>query len=208
MADVEFADGEFHVAGAPGRAIGIQEVARRIYRGEVPDGVEGGLEATTFLDPALAYPFGTHVAVVEVEPDTGAVDIVRYVAVDDCGEQLNPKIVEGQVHGAVAQGVGQARHEAAVYDDNGQLVTGSFQDYALPKAEYVPEMTTDSTVTPSPWNDLGVKGVGEAGTIGAPPAVANAVADALAPLGVEPGAVQMPLTDESVWRAIREADGG
>ena len=201
--DVEFEDGTFHVVGAPDRGIHIQEVARKVYAGEIPEGVEAGLEATTFLDTEQTFPFGTHVAVVEVDVDSGEVDLQQYVAVDDCGPQLNPIIVEGQVHGGVAQGLGQARLEHAVYDENGTLVTGSFQDYAMPRAEHVPDMVTDHTVTPSPRNALGVKGTGEAGTIAAPPAYVNAVVDALSPLGVE--SLDMPLTDEAVWRAVQDA---
>lgn len=201
--DIEFSAGAFHVAGAPDRSISIQEVARRAYAGEVPDGSEWGLEATTFIDPVTTYPFGTHVAVVEVDPETGDIDLLRYAAVDDCGEQLNPMIVEGQVIGGVAQGLGQARLEGVEYDDNGNLVSGSFQDYAMPRAHDIPDLLTDHTVTPSPRNDLGVKGTGEAGTIAAPPAFVNAVVDALAPLGVEH--LDMPLTDEAVWRAMQDA---
>jgi carbon-monoxide dehydrogenase large subunit len=209
--DLEFADGEFHVAGAPGRSISIQEVADVAYsREELPDDVEPGLEATSYYDPPnFVFPFGTHVAVVEVDPDSGEIAFERYVAVDDVGNQINPKIVEGQIHGGVAQGIGQALYECAVYDDNGNLLTGSLQDYAMPKAEHVPEMGTESTVTPCPHNPLGVKGVGEAGTIAAPPAVVNAVVDALAPFGID--TLDMPLTPERVWNAVdgqAAADGG
>jgi carbon-monoxide dehydrogenase large subunit len=206
-ADLTFEDGAFTVAGAPGRTVGIQEVASAAYLAhDVPDGVEPGLEATAFFDPeAFTNPFGTHVAVVEVDPDTGEVTFERYLAVTDCGPQINPTIVEGQVHGAIAQGLGQALYEGVVYDDQGNLVTGSMQDYAVPKAHQIPSIETDSTVTPSPHNPLGVKGVGEAGTIASPPAVVNAVVDALAPLGVDH--LEMPLTAETVWRGIRDADG-
>jgi carbon-monoxide dehydrogenase large subunit len=140
---------------------------------------------------------------VAVDPETGAVEVERYVAVDDCGVRVNPRLVEGQVHGGVAQGLGQALHERVVYDETGTLVTGSLQDYAVPKAEHVPELETHATETPSPTNPLGVKGIGEAGTIAAPPAVVNAVVDALSPRGVDH--VDMPLTAETVWRA---ANGG
>ncbi|MFB6171493.1 MAG: xanthine dehydrogenase family protein molybdopterin-binding subunit [Haloarculaceae archaeon] len=202
--DVELADGAFHVAGAPERSVSFREVAQTAYSPVRPPGVDPGLEATTFFEQdGTAYAFGTHGAVVSVDPDTGELDVERYVAVDDCGVQVNPRLVEGQIHGGVAQGVGQALSEQAVYDDNGTLLTGSLQDYAIPKAEHVPEMTTDSTETPSPTNPLGVKGVGEAGTIAAPPALVNAVVDALAPLGVDH--VDMPLTEETVWRAIEDA---
>jgi carbon-monoxide dehydrogenase large subunit len=206
--DVAFEDGEFHVAGAPERAMNIQEVADTAY-GEIedlPEGEELGLDATTFYDPPeYTFPFGTHVAIVEVDPETGAVAFERYVAVDDVGNQINPKIVEGQIHGGIAQGLGQALYEGAVYDENGNLATGSLQDYAIPKAEHVPEMETDSTVTECPHNPLGVKGVGEAGTIAAPPAVVNAVVDALEPFDVEH--LDMPLTPETVWQAVENGDG-
>ena len=206
--DVEFTDGEFAVAGAPDRSIGIDAVAEQSYLAhDIPDGMEPGLEATSFYDPDnFVFPFGTHVAVVEVDPDTGDVEFERYVAVDDVGTQINPKIVEGQIHGGVAQGLGQALQEEAVYDDNGNLLTGSLQDYAMPKAEHLPEMEWDSTETPAPHNPLGAKGVGEAGAIAAPPAAVNAVVDALEPLGVE--TLDMPLTPENVWRAIRDRDAG
>ncbi len=209
--DVEFENGEFHVAGAPDRSIAFQAVAQQSYLAhDIPDDVEPGLEATSFYDPDnFVFPFGTHVAVVEVDPESGEIDFEKYVAVDDVGNQINPKIVEGQIHGGIAQGVGQALYEGAEYDENGTLLTGSLQDYAVPKAEHVPEMDTDSTVTPSPHNPLGVKGVGEAGTIAAPQAIVNAVADALDPFGVDH--VEMPMTAERVWDAVEGSaatDGG
>ncbi|MFB6171092.1 MAG: xanthine dehydrogenase family protein molybdopterin-binding subunit [Haloarculaceae archaeon] len=210
-ADVEFEGGEFRVAGAPDRSIGIQAVAEQSYLAhDLPGGMEPGLEATSFYDPDnFVFPFGTHVALVEVDPATGEVEVDRYVAVDDVGTQINPKIVEGQIHGGVAQGVGQALYEGAEYDDNGNLLTGSMQDYAVPKAMHVPEIETASTVTESPHNPLGVKGVGEAGTIAAPQAIVNAVADALEPFGVDH--VDMPLSPERVWSAVEgraATDGG
>ena len=169
--------------------------------------MEPGLEATTYYDPSdYTFPFGTHVAVVEVDPATGEIEFDRYVAVDDCGNQINPKIVEGQIHGGIAQGIGQAIYEHAQYDENGQLVTGSMQDYAVPKAMHIPEMETESTVTECPHNPLGVKGVGEAGTIAAPQAVVNAVVDALEPLGIDH--LDMPLSNENVWQAIQAAGEG
>jgi len=196
--DVAFDEGEFHVRGAPGRSVSIAEVARLAHRDE---GGGPGLAADAQYDPPnYTFPFGTHVAVVEVEPDTGDVAVERYVAVDDVGTQINPRVVEGQIHGGVVQGIGQALYEETVYDDNGTLVTGSLGDYALPRAEHVPELEWDSTVTECPHNPLGVKGVGEAGAIAAPPAIANAVVDALEPLGV--GDLETPLTPERVWRAI------
>ena len=209
--DVEFANGEFQVAGAPDRSVGIESVAQASYLAhDIPDEMEPGLEATSFYDPDnFVFPFGTHVAVVEVDPDSGEIEFERYVAVDDVGNQINPKIVEGQIHGGVAQGIGQALYEGATYDENAQLLTGSMQDYAVPKAMHVPEMESGSTVTESPHNPLGVKGVGEAGTIAAPQAVVNAVADALEPFGVD--TIEMPMTAERVWSAVEKqsvADGG
>ena len=201
--DVEFDDGEFHVAGVPDRSIAIQEVAGAAYSGDLPPDLRG-LENTSFFSPdGGTAPFGTHVAIVEVDPDTGEIEIERYVAVDDVGEQINPKLVEGQIHGGIVQGLGQALTEEGVYDDNGTLLTGSLQDYAIPKSLDVPEIEWDSTVTPSPNNPLGVKGVGEAGTIAAMPAIVNAVVDAVSPLGITN--IDMPLTNETVWRAIHEA---
>jgi len=209
--DVEFENGDFHVAGAPDRSMAITEVATQAYLAhDMPDDMEPGLEATSFYDPDnFVFPFGVHAAIVEVDPATGEIDIEKYVAVDDVGNQINPKIVEGQIHGGVAQGIGQALYEGAEFDDNGQLVTGSMQDYTVPKAEHIPEMETDSTCTPSPVNPLGVKGVGEAGTIAAPQAVVNAVCDALEPLGVDH--IDMPLKAERVWQAANATaatDGG
>ncbi|ADJ16560.1 oxidoreductase, large chain [Halalkalicoccus jeotgali B3] len=210
-ADIEFEGGEFQVAGAPDRSIGIKAVAEQSYLAhDMPDDMEPGLEATSFYDPDnFVFPFGTHVAVVEVDPRSGEIDFEEYAAVDDVGNQINPKIVEGQVHGGVAQGVGQALYEGAEYDDNAQLMTGSMQDYAVPKSMHIPEVETGATVTESPHNPLGVKGVGEAGTIAAPQAVVNAVADALEPFGVD--AIEMPMTAERVWNAVdgrTTADGG
>jgi len=199
--DLEFEDGEFHVAGVPSRAMTIQEVADVAYDGNLPEDIRG-LEDTTFFSPeGSTAPFGTHVAVVEVDPDTGEIDIRRFLAVDDVGNQINPKLVEGQILGGVVQSLGQALYERTSYDENGTLVTGSLQDYAMPKAEHVPEMEWDSTVTPSPNNPLGAKGVGEAGTIGAMAAFVNATLDALEPFDVD--GIDMPLTNEAVWRAIQ-----
>ena len=204
--DIEFEDGAFHVAGAPQRAVTIEEVAEDAYDPRsVPDDVEPGLEETSFFSPeGITAPFGTHVVLVAVDPDTGAIEIERYVAVDDVGTQINPKLVEGQILGGIVQGLGQALYEEAVYDGTGNLVTGSLQDYAMPRAEHVPEMEWSSTVTPSPNNPLGAKGVGEAGTIAAMPAIVNAVIDALAPLGVDH--LDMPLSEQQVWEAVRDAE--
>jgi carbon-monoxide dehydrogenase large subunit len=169
----------------------------------LPDGMEPGLEATHVYDPPnFSWPAGAHVAVVEVDTETGAVELTRYVAVDDLGAVINPMIVDGQVHGGIAQGVAQALFEEAVYDEDGNLVTGSLVNYLVPSAAELPPFEVDRTETPSPTNPLGVKGVGETGAIASPAAVMNAVVDALKPFGVED--VQMPATPERVWRAIEE----
>jgi len=205
--DLEFEGGSFHVTGAPDQSFSLQEVAMEAYLGfDLPADTEPGLEATSYYDPAnFTFPFGTHAAVVEIEPETGEVDILRYVAVDDCGEQINPMIVEGQVHGGIAQGIGAALFESATYDDNGNLTTGSMNGYALPRADDLPDYETDSTVTPSPHNPAGIKGVGESATIAATPTVVNAVVDALEPFDIDH--LDMPLTNERVWRAINEEGG-
>jgi carbon-monoxide dehydrogenase large subunit len=200
--DMDYAEGKFFVKGSPDKHKTIQDIALMAHVAwNLPTGMEGGLEASSFYDPPnFTFPFGAHVAVVDVEPETGHVRLKRYVAVDDCGPQINPVIVEGQVHGGVVQGVGQALWEEAVYDSNGQLLTGSLADYAIPRADLLPEIEVLSTVTPSPHHPLGVKGIGEAGTIASTCTVYNAVIDALQPLGVE--SIQMPLTPERVWRAM------
>ena len=206
-ADIEFREGKFFVRGVPDRFKTFQEVALQAYLAHnLPEGVEPGLEATAFYDPQnLTFPFGTHIAVVEVDPDTGQVRLLRYIAVDDAGNVINPLVFEGQVHGGIAQGVGQALLEHALYDEEGQPISGSFMEYAVPRASHLPRFETANTVTPCPHNPLGVKGIGEAGTIAATPAVANAVLDALAPFGIRH--LDIPLTPEKVWRAIRQARG-
>ena len=203
--DMDYADGKFFVKGSPDKAKTIQDVALMAnVSWNMPAGVEAGLEASMFYDPPnFTYPFGSHVAVVEIDPETGRVDLKRYVALDDCGPQINPVIVEGQVHGGVVQGIGQALWEEAVYDENGQLVTGSMTDYALPRADNLCDIEVISTVTPSPHHPLGLKGIGEAGTIASTVTVYNAVLDALAPLGVK--SIQMPMTAERVWRAMQQS---
>src|SRR4029077_11350983 len=169
----------------------------------MPAGVEAGLEASSFYDPPnFTYPFGAHLAVVELDPETGQVDLKRYIAVDDCGPQINPVIVEGQVHGGVVQGIGQALWEEAVYDESGQLVTGKMLDYALARSDMLPNIEVLSTVTPSPHHPLGLKGIGEAGTIASTVTVYNAVIDALEPFGVDN--LTIPLTPERVWRAMQK----
>jgi carbon-monoxide dehydrogenase large subunit len=205
--DMDYAEGKFFVKGFPDRFKTIQDIALLAnVAWNLPQGMEAGLEASSFYDPPnFTYPFGTHVAVVEVDPETGHVRLQRYLAVDDCGPQINPVIVEGQVHGGVVQGIGQALWEEAVYDETGQLLTGSLTDYAIPRADLLPEIEVLSTVTPSPHHPLGVKGIGEAGTIASTCTVYNAVIDALQPFGVE--SIRMPLTPERVWRAIQEKKG-
>jgi len=163
--------------------------------------MEPGLEATSFYDPTnFTFPFGAHVAVVEVEPETGQVKILRYVAVDDVGKVINPLVVDGMVHGGIAQGVAQALWEWGAYDNNGQLLSGTMMEYSLPKADQLPSYETDRTVTPSPVNPLGIKGAGETGTIASTPAIVNAVIDALQPFGVVH--IDMPLTPEKIWKAV------
>ena len=205
--DMDYDDGRFFVKGSPDKAKTIQDIALMAnVAWNLPEGMEAGLEATTFYDPPnFVFPYGAHLAVVEVDAGTGQVELTGYTALDDCGPQINPTIVEGQVHGGIVQGVGQALWEGAAYDENGQLVTGSMLDYALPRADRLPELDVISTVTPSPHHPLGVKGIGEAGTIASTAAVYNAVMDALRPLGVK--RVDMPFTPERVWRAIQEAKG-
>ena len=206
--DVEFNDGVFSVKGSREEGKTIQDIALAANTAwSMPDGVDPGFEASSFFDPSnFVFPFGTHIAQVEVDPETGEIDFQRYVAVDDCGPIINPMIVEGQIQGGIAQGAAQALWEGAGYDDQGNLVTGSLMDYAIPKAEFLPNFELGNTVTPTPVNPLGVKGVGETGTIASTPTVYNAVMDALAPLGVVQ--VNMPLTPERVWRAISDAQNG
>src|SRR5208282_2746938 len=184
--DVEFQNGRFSVKGAPDRGKAWAEVTLAAYLAHsMPAGMEPGLEETSFYDPSnFTFPFGTHIAMVEVDVSTGKTELLRYVAVDDVGNVINPLIVDGQLHGGIAQGAAQALWEWATYDDTGQLLTGSLMDYGIPRADQLPKFETDRTVTPSPVNPLGVKGAGEAGTIAATPAVANAVLDALSPFGI------------------------
>ncbi len=206
--DVEFADGAVSVKGAPGRQKTFGEIAMAAWLGtSLPPGMEGQLEATSVFDPEdCTFPFGTHICVVEVDRETGQPTILRYVAVDDVGPVINPMIVDGQVHGGIAQGIGQALYEAAVYGENGQLLSGSMADYAVPKASDLPIFELDRTVTPTPVNPLGSKGAGETGTIAATPAVVNAVMDALAPLGIKH--VDMPLTAQHIWTAMNSVTSG
>jgi carbon-monoxide dehydrogenase large subunit len=207
--DIELADGKFQVRGSPDKSMTMAEIAgaAHIPPNELPADIEPGLEESAFYDPEnFVFPFGAHACVVDVDAETGKVAVVRYVSVDDCGPAVNPMLIEGQVHGGIVHAIGQALYEQVVYDEDGQLVTGTFVDYALPTAAEVPPFETDRTETRSPVNTLGVKGVGEAGTIAATPAVAAAVLDALAPLGVTE--LDMPLTPMRVWQAIRSAGNG
>ena len=202
--DIVLEDGKYSVHGAPESGLSLAEIAQVAHVGVgLPPETEPGLAESHFFEPPnFTYPFGTHIAVVEVDADTGEVDLQRYIAVDDCGNIINPLIVEGQVHGGIAQGVGQALYEEAIYDATGQMLTGSFMDYALPKAHDFPRFELDNTVTPSPVNPMGVKGVGEAGTIGSTPAIANAVIDALKPFGMRH--IDLPLRPEKLWKLMQE----
>jgi carbon-monoxide dehydrogenase large subunit len=204
-ADIVVQGGKVFVKGVPEKAKAFGEISMAAYlASNLPEGMEPGLEATTYYDPPnFTFPFGTHVAEVEIEPDTGTIEIIRYSACDDCGRQINPMIVEGQLHGGITQGIGQALYETAVYDANGQLLSGSMMEYHVPTAADVPAFALDHTVTLTKTNPLGVKGIGEAGTIASTPAMVNAVIDALSPLGIRH--LDMPLTAEKVWRAIRTA---
>jgi len=190
------------------RAIPLQRVVTAAYDYKQPiPGMEPGLDEKSFFEPSgFTFPFGAHVAIVEVDADTGIVKFLRYVAVDDCGRIISPLLVEGQVHGGIAQGIGQALYEEVVYDESGQLLTATLMDYAVPRADMLPHYELANTVTPSPLNPMGVKGVGEAGTIGSTPCVVNAVMDALTPLGIRH--IDMPLKPDKIWRAIRDARAG
>src|SRR4029077_12437315 len=216
--DIEFHQGKFHVKGSPEKSKAMGEVAFAAY-GQLPAGMEQGLEAVSYFGPppflgpvgAFSYfeppmfvwPFGAHICAVEIDPETGAVDIQKYVAVDDCGDIINPMIVEGQLHGGIAQSIGQALSEEMVYDSDGQLRSATLLDYALPSMSDIPNIELDRTITPSPTNELGVKGIGEAGTIAASAAVINAVVDALSPLGIKH--VDMPASPDRLWKMMQEA---
>ena len=203
--DVVFEHGSYQVKGSPDKAKALGEVAFASYGAGLPEGYEHGLEAIAFFDPPnFTWPFGAHICVVEVDPETGSVKLEKYVAVDDCGVVINPMIVEGQVQGGIVQGIAQALFEEMVYDpESGQLRTGTFTDYSMPTANEIPDLIIDNTVTPSPSNALGVKGIGEAGTIAASAAVINAICDALAPLGIKH--VDMPASPDRLWKQITEA---
>jgi carbon-monoxide dehydrogenase large subunit len=202
--DLDYAAGAFTVKGSPDRAMTVKEAAFAAWHAhDLPEGLEPTLEETAVYDADnFSWPAGTHIAVVEVDTETGAADLVRYVAVDDVGTVVNPQIVDGQVHGGIAQGIAQALWEEAVYDQEGTLLSGSLTSYLVPSAAELPSFEVDRTETPSPNHPLGAKGVGETGTIASTPAVVNAVLDALAPLGVTD--IDMPASPERVWRAIQE----
>jgi carbon-monoxide dehydrogenase large subunit len=206
--DIEIDGAEYRVKGSPDRKKTFQEIAFALDLAfDAPEGMEPYLDETAYWDtPNCTWPFGTHIAIVEIDEETGVVDLVRYVAVDDVGNKINPMIVDGQLHGGITQGVGQALWEGAIYGDDGQLLTGSMLDYALPRASFLPNFELAETITPSPVNPLGVKGVGEAGCIASTAAAANAVIDALGPLGIRH--LDMPYTANKVWSAMQSAKGG
>ena len=210
-ADLTMEGGKLMVRGVSARAIDLGELARMVeeqpdlIERESPNSANGtpieGLAAwRDFSPPGATYSSGTHLAVVEIDPDTGEVQVLKYVAVDDCGRVLNHYLVEAQIHGGLAQGIGQALYEEVIYDQGGQLLTGTLMDYALPNAGMVPDFVTDFIETPSPYNPLGAKGTGESGCIGGPPAIVNAVLDALSPLGIK--TIDMPLKPEKIWADV------
>jgi carbon-monoxide dehydrogenase large subunit len=204
VGDVEFKDGRFGIVGTD-RSMALTDVAKAFFRpAHLPKQFDVGLEASgSFSSEPPNYPNGCHICEVEVDPDSGAVSVVRYAAVDDVGRVMNHLLCEGQIQGGVAQGVGQALMEAIIYDSSGQLVTGSFQDYCMPRADDFPELMSELAEVPSTTNPLGVKAAGEAGATGAPPAVIGAILDALKPLGVDH--IDMPATPARVWAAIQQA---
>ena len=202
--DIIQTDGGFSVAGVPEKKVTWRQIAAAAYGGKVPPGMENGLQETCFFDPRReAWGYGAHVCLVSINRETGEPKIEKLVLVDDCGVLINPMIVEGQIHGGVAQGLGEALREQMVYSEDGQVLTGTLMNYAVMRATDMPRLILGETVTPNPFHPLGVKGVGEAGTNGAPPAVANAVMDALAPFGIDH--IDMPYTAPKLWQAIRQA---
>ncbi|MGI8976062.1 MAG: xanthine dehydrogenase family protein molybdopterin-binding subunit [Thermomicrobiales bacterium] len=204
--DVELIDGTYRVKGVPEGGLTLGDIADAAYSGNIPDDVDAGLESTDFFSPKdTTYPFGTHLAVVEVLPTTGEVKFLRYIAVDDCGPIISPMLVTGQVHGGLAQGIGQALYEDMHYDDTGELLSGTLNDYTVPRATHFPTFESHHTETPTDVNPMGSKGIGEAATIGATPATANAVIDALEPFGITH--LDVPMTPQRVWQAIQDASG-
>jgi carbon-monoxide dehydrogenase large subunit len=203
--DIEIEDGMYRVRGVPESGVTLADIADRAYSDDLPDDIESGLETTDFFRPSdSTYPFGTHISMVEVFPETGEVEVLRYVSVDDCGVIMSPMLVTGQVHGGLAQGIGQALVEEMHYDESGELMTGTLNDYAVPRADLFPEFETHHTETPTYINPMGVKGIGEAATIGATPCIANAVIDALEPWGIRH--LDIPATPQRVWKAIQQAE--
>ncbi|TBL33854.1 MULTISPECIES: aerobic carbon-monoxide dehydrogenase large subunit [unclassified Micromonospora] len=203
VADLEWEKGTFHVKGDPGKSVTIQDIAMRAHgAGDLPDGIEGGLEAQICYNPSnLTYPHGAYICVVDIDPGTAQVTVRRFIAVDDCGTRINPMIIEGQVHGGLTDGVGMALMEMIAFDEDGNCLGASMMDYLIPTALEVPDWETGYTVTPSPHHPIGAKGVGESATVGSPPAIVNAVVDALKPFGVRHA--DMPLTPSRVWDAMR-----
>ncbi|MFQ5682750.1 MAG: xanthine dehydrogenase family protein molybdopterin-binding subunit [Candidatus Binatia bacterium] len=204
--DLTFSGGRFSVKGVPRKGLTIQKIAQEAYTAKnLPKKMEPGLSAESVFEPSnFTFPFGTHICLVEVDPKSGSIQVKKYVAVDDCGKVINPLLVDGQIQGGIAQGMGQALLEEVIHDENGQILTGSLMDYALPRAQDLPVLELARTKTPTPVNPLGVKGIGEAGTIGSIPAFVNAVVDALAPFGVTH--IDMPLRPEKIWRACRSKE--
>jgi carbon-monoxide dehydrogenase large subunit len=203
--DIELVDGKYQVKGVPDRGVSLADIAERAYSDGMPDDIEIGLETTSFFKPSdETFPFGTHISMVEVFPETGEITLLRHVCVDDCGNIITPFLVTGQVHGGLAQGIGQVILEELHYDESGELLTGTLNDYAMPRASTFPFMfESHHTTTPTYINALGAKGIGEAATIGSTPAAANAVIDALSHWGITH--LDTPFTPEKVWRAINEA---
>jgi len=206
--DLNFTAGRFSVKGVPRKGLTIQQIAEQAHRAKnLHKKMAPGLAAESQFEPSnFTFPFGTHICVVEVEPQTGGIEIIKYFAVDDCGKVVNPLLVDGQIQGGIAQGVGQALFEEVVYDENGQLLTASLMNYAIPRAHDFPRFNLARTETPTPVNPLGIKGIGEAGTIGSTPAVVNAVVDALSPFGVTH--IDMPLKPEKIWQLCRKGERG
>ncbi|SVB43830.1 uncharacterized protein METZ01_LOCUS196684, partial [marine metagenome] len=200
--DLEWEVGKFFVKGSPDQVKTIQDIALAAYT-DYPQGLEPGLEATHYYDPPnMTFPFGSYICVVDIDPKTYEIKIRRFVAIDDCGNIINPMIVEGQIHGGLTQGLAPAMYEELIYDEQGNILNGSFMDYLLPTSVETPSWETDQTVTPSPHHPLGAKGVAESPTVGAPPAIANAVVDALSHLGVEN--INIPITPFKVWQVLQE----
>ncbi len=203
VADLEWEKGSFHVKGDPSASVTIADIAMRAHgAGDLPEGIEGGLDAEVCYNPEnLTYPYGAYFCVVDVDPGTAVVKVRRFLAVDDCGTRINPMIIEGQVHGGIVDGIGMALMEMIAFDEEGNCLGGSLMDYLIPTAVEVPHLETGHTVTPSPHHPIGAKGIGESATVGSPPAVVNAVVDALAPFGVRHA--DMPLTPSRVWEAMQ-----